>query len=110
MGRSSGGGAPGLTSSRKEKSMKAISDEVLSIVREMVERNTATTALPSNAVKAMINRIDYQDKLLDAYRAFAGLYDEWLCSDGAVGIRHASEVAGTRQIVADLEKRENKRC
>lgn len=39
--------------------MKAISDEVLSIVREMVERNTATTALPSNAVKAMINRIDY---------------------------------------------------
>ncbi|WP_302538838.1 hypothetical protein [Bilophila wadsworthia] len=90
--------------------MKAISDEVLSIVREMVERNTATTALPSNAVKAMINRIDYQDKLLDAYRAFAGLYDEWLCSDGAVGIRHASEVAGTRQIVADLEKRENKRC
>lgn len=67
--------------------MKAISDEVLSIVREMVERNTATTALPSNAVKAMINRIDYQDKLLDAYRAFAGLYDEWLCSDGAVGIK-----------------------
>ena len=76
--------------------MKAISDEVLSIVREMVERNTATTALPSNAVKAMINRIDYQDKLLDAYRAFAGSYDEWLCSGGWYktcfrGGRHAAD-------------------
>ena len=40
----------------------AISDEVLSIVREMVSMNTANVTLPSNAVEAMINRIDHQDK------------------------------------------------
>ena len=56
----------------------AISDEVLSIVREMVSMNAANVTLPSNAVEAMINRIDRQDKMLRAYRVLVACHDNYL--------------------------------
>ena len=56
-----------------------ISDEVLSIVRKRVILNTVNVTLPSNAVEAMINRIDHQDKILRAYRVLVACHDNYLC-------------------------------
>ena len=44
----------------------------------MVSMNTANVTLPSNAVEAMINRIDHQDKMLRAYRVLVACHDNYL--------------------------------
>ena len=83
----------------------AISDEVLSIVREMVSINTANVTLPSNAVEAMINRIDHQDKMLRAYRVLVACHDNYLCEVGkntTVSARF-DRLEAAREIVAELE-------
>ena len=82
-----------------------ISDEVLSIVREMASLNTANVTLPSNAVEAMINRIDHQDKILRAYRVLVACHDNYLCkgyktTDVSERLRR---LESARQIVAELE-------
>ena len=82
-----------------------ISDEVLSIVRKRVILNTVNVTLPSNAVEAMINRIDHQDKILRAYRVLVACHDNYLCevdktTDVYVRLRR---LGSARQIVAELE-------
>lgn len=86
---------------------KVISDEVLSIVREMIGLlDTANTTLPSSVVEAMVDRIDYQDKLIRAHRVLVDCYDECLRGGGVgfAGIRCVHKIASARQVVADLEK------
>lgn len=80
-----------------------ISDEVLSIVREMVGLKNAT--LPSNAVEAMINRIDHQDKILRAYRVLVACHDNYLCEvDKTTDVsERLRRLESARQIVAELE-------
>lgn len=82
-----------------------ISDEVLSIVREMVSLNTANVTLPSNAVEAMINRIDHQDKILRAYRVLVACHDNYLCEvDKTTDVsERLLRLESARQIVAELE-------
>lgn len=80
-----------------------ISDEVLSIVREMVGLKNVT--LPSNAVEAMINRIDHQDKILRAYRVLVACHDNYLCEvDKTTDVsERLRRLESARQIVAELE-------
>ena len=80
-----------------------ISDEVLSIVREMVSLKNVT--LPSNAVEAMINRIDHQDKILRAYRVLVACHDNYLCEvDKTTDVsERLRRLESARQIVAELE-------
>ena len=80
----------------------AISDEVLSIVREMVSVNTANVTLPSNAVEAMINRIDHQDKML---RVLVACHDNYLCEvDKTTDVsERLLRLESAREIVAELE-------
>ena len=59
--------------------MGAISDEVLSIVREMSNTRDSSVTLPSQTVAAIIARIDRQDKLIRAYRVLVACYDNLLC-------------------------------
>ena len=59
-----------------------ISDEILSIVREMMDLNAASVTLPSHVVTAMTARIDHQDKLLRAYRTLENCYRECLRAAG----------------------------
>ncbi len=82
-----------------------ISDEVLSIVREMASLNTANVTLPSNAVEAMINRIDHQDKILRAYRVLVACHDNYLCKgDKTTDVsERLRRLESARQIVAELE-------
>lgn len=82
-----------------------ISDEVLSIVREMISKNTANVTLPSNAVEAMINRIDHQDKMLRAYRTLVACHDNYLCwVDKTADVsERLLRLESARQIVAELE-------
>lgn len=82
-----------------------ISDEVLSIVREMASLNTANVTLPSNAVEAMINRIDHQDKILRAYRVLVACHDNYLCKgDKTTDVSEClRRLESARQIVAELE-------
>ena len=82
-----------------------ISDEVLSIVREMASLNTANVTLPSNAVEAMINRIDHQDKILRAYRVLVACHDNYLCNgDKTTDVsERLRRLESARQIVAELE-------
>ena len=82
-----------------------ISDEVLSIVREMASLNTANVTLPSNAVEAMINRIDHQDKILRAYRVLVACHDNYLCKgDTTTDVsERLRRLESARQIVAELE-------
>lgn len=80
-----------------------ISDEVLSIVRKMVSLKNVT--LPSNAVEAMINRIDHQDKILRAYRVLVACHDNYLCEvDKTTDVsERLRRLESARQIVAELE-------
>lgn len=82
-----------------------ISDEVLSIVRKRVILNTVNVTLPSNAVEAMINRIDHQDKILRAYRVLVACHDNYLCEvDKTTDVsEHLRRLESARQIVAELE-------
>ena len=82
-----------------------ISDEVLSIGREMASLNTAHVTLPSNAVEAMINRIDPQDKILRAYRVLVACHDNYLCKgDKTTDVsERLRRLESARQIVAELE-------
>ena len=82
-----------------------ISDEVLSIVREMASLNTANVTLPSNAVEAMINRIDHHDKILRAYRVLVACHDNYLCKgDKTTDVsERLRRLESARQIVAELE-------
>ena len=82
-----------------------ISDEVLSIVREMASLNTTNVTLPSNAVEAMINRIDHQDKILRAYRVLVACHDNYLCKgDKTTDVsERLRRLESARQIVAELE-------
>lgn len=82
-----------------------ISDEVLSIVREMVSMNTANVTLPSNAVEAMINRIDHQDKMLRAYRVLVACHDNYLSEvDKTTAVSERFDrLEAARKIVAELE-------
>lgn len=82
-----------------------ISDEVLSIVRKRVILNTVNVTLPSNAVEAMINRIDHQDKILRAYRVLVACHDNYLCEvDKTTDIsERLRRLESARQIAAELE-------
>ncbi len=82
-----------------------ISDEVLSIVRERVSLNAANVTLPSNAVEAMFNRIDHQDKILRAYRVLVACHDNYLCEvDKTTDVsERLRRLESARQIVAELE-------
>lgn len=84
---------------------RTISDEVLSIVREMVSLNTANVTVPSSVVETMIARIDHQDKIIRAYRVLVACHDNYLCEVDKTII--ASErfrgLEAARQTVAELE-------
>lgn len=82
----------------------AISDEVLSIVREMVSLNTVNVTLPSNVVEAMVNRIDHQDKLIRAYGVLVARHDNYLCEvdKTIVPSFRLHRLESARQIVAEL--------
>ena len=82
-----------------------ISDEVLSIVRKRVILNTVNVTLPSNAVEAMINRIDHQDKILRAYRVLVACHDNYLCEvDKTTDVsERLRRLESARPIVAELE-------
>ena len=82
-----------------------ISDEVLSIVRKRVILNTVNVTLPSNAVEAMINRIDHQDKMLRAYRVLVACHDNYLSEvDKTTAVSERfGRLEAARKIVAELE-------
>lgn len=82
-----------------------ISDEVLSIVRKRVILNTVNVTLPSNAVEAMINRIDHQDKMLRAYRVLVACHDNYLCEvdKNTMVSERFDRLEAAREIVAELE-------
>ncbi|HJA79970.1 MAG TPA: hypothetical protein H9784_10475 [Candidatus Desulfovibrio intestinavium] len=55
----------------------AISDEVLSIVRNMLSSSPRYVTLPSHVVSAMVKRIDLQDKRLHANRLVVDCHDKY---------------------------------
>ncbi len=71
----------------------------------MASLNTANVTLPSNAVEAMINRIDHQDKILRAYRVLVACHDNYLCKgDKTTDVsERLRRLESARQIVAELE-------
>ena len=85
--------------------MGAISDEVLSIVREMSNTRDSSVTLPSQTVAAIIARIDRQDKLIRAYRVLVACNDNLLCGvdKTAVESERLIGLEAARQIVAELE-------
>ena len=85
--------------------MGAISDEVLSIVREMSNTRDSSVTLPSQTVAAMIARIDRQDKLIRAYRVLVACYDNLLCGVDKTSVESERLIGmeAARQIVAELE-------
>ena len=85
--------------------MGAISDEVLSIVREMSNTRDSSVTLPSQTVAAIIARIDRQDKLIRAYRVLVACYDNLRCGvdKTAVESERLIGLEAARQIVAELE-------
>ncbi|WP_300786488.1 hypothetical protein [uncultured Desulfovibrio sp.] len=56
----------------------AISDEVLSIVRDMLSSSARYVTLPSHVVSAMVKRIDLQDQRLHANRLVVDCHDKYL--------------------------------
>ena len=56
-----------------------ISNEALSIVREMVSYGHPSVVLPPHVVKEMITRIDEQNKRIIAYRVLVACHDNYLC-------------------------------
>lgn len=91
---------------KKESNMRrAVSDEVLSIVRETVSTDTASVTLPSNAVEAMISRIDHQDKMLRAYRVLITCHDNYLCEvDKTAAVsEHFGRLEAVKQIMTELK-------
>ena len=68
---------------------KPISEEPLSVVREMLSCGKSTIPLPTYVVEELLAKIDAQNKKLKAYAVLVNCHDNYLCEVDTTA--HASE-------------------